>query len=140
MNRFKQEIVDLVQDVCRYRDIDEEEYSSGRKNMRLVLARRAVATIYSDRHDLKNGGGSIYHSWVELSRVTGLARSTCFDGPKQWVTQEGSQDPEAEESHRQKGHMPPKSYESIHQIARRVCKDRGRNGAYFCNRPPVNCS
>ena len=133
MNIFEREIVDLLREVCFARRITIEEYCRrGRKKV-LVSARRALAVIYQDRHWLKNDGKCVYHSWGDLSDITGVARSTYLDSVNAWVAFEGSENPGAEENARKRGYLPHKTHESIHEMAKRVCKKT--DGVYFHNAP-----
>ncbi len=115
----------LIEEVAMARGMTSYDVRYGGKQREFVSARRAVCLLACDIFMLNYSGFSQI-SWVGLSEHLGHARSTLHYAAKNWSSQEGSQDGKAEEALREAKHLLP-AEESIHDMARRVCKRGMRN-------------
>ena len=100
-----------------------EHLLSGSKEKKIASARRAIAMIYWDKYAYRHNHNSAF-TWTDLADVLNCARSSLFSASRRWDKLEGAQDGKEEERLREKGCLLPKSEESIHEMAKRVCKRR----------------
>lgn len=115
----------LVEEVATARGITSHDMKHGGKIREFVLARRATCVIGSDLFMLGHTGYSPV-SWTSMAQSLCQARSTLHHSEEKWRNQEGSEDGERETSLREAGYLMP-AKESIHDMARRVCKRRMRS-------------
>jgi hypothetical protein len=110
----------LVEEVAIARGMTSHDIRHGGKTREFVLARRATCVVGSDLFMLGHTGYSPV-SWTSMAKSLCQARSTLHHSEEKWRNQEGAEDGEREASLREAGHLMPVK-ESIHEMARRVCK------------------
>ena len=119
----KNDVIKLIEELAKARGMLTHELLYGPRNMDISSARRAFAMILWDKYSMKSGHPQAV-SWVEVSEITGIARSSLHAAARRWRELEGAQDGKQEEKLRKKGCLLPQGKESIHQMAQRLCKRR----------------
>ena len=121
MNRWK--IEEVIEDVCKARGIDKSELLTKSREKHLASARRAVAMICMDKFSMVNSHNSAC-TWVEIAEMMNCGRSSLHAAARRWREKEGAQDGQEEERLREKGCLLQQGEESIHEMAKRLCKRR----------------
>lgn len=119
----KNDVLTLMEEVATARGITVDELRSSERTQHVSSARRAVSVILWDKYSLSGS----HHGAVpllEIAKYMNVARSTMFMSARNWRLQEGAQDGEKEEDLRKKGCLLQQSEESIHEMAKRLCKRR----------------
>jgi len=121
MNRWKVE--EIIEDVCNARDITKDELLTRDKQQKLASARRAIAMICMDRFSMIGMHDSAC-TWVNIAEMMNCCRSALHSAARRWREKEGAQDGQEEKRLREKGCLLQQSEESIHEMAKRICKRR----------------
>ena len=119
----KAEVAGIIEDVANARGMTAEEIVSKDCGRKVAAARRAICVIVLDKYSLKQNHFQAV-PWVEIARMMNKSRSTLFHAARAWSSKEGSQDGEKENDLREKGCLLQQGKESIHEMAKRVCKRR----------------
>lgn len=117
------EVESIIRDVCKARCIPIDRILSDDRKPKTSAARRAISLIIWDKFGM-TGSHNSQMTWVDIADMLNCARSTLHSAARRWAKAEGAQDGEQEERLREKGCLLPKSEESIHEMAQRVCKRR----------------
>jgi hypothetical protein len=143
---IKKEIEQLIEEVATARGLTVHDIKGNGRSRDVTCARRAVAMIVLDKYGMRE-----YHnnalSWLEVAKIMNTARSTLHSASRKWATAEGAQDGKEEERLRETGCLLQQSEESIHQMAKRVCKrglsqvpkGRRKELGYWRSEGKVNC-
>jgi hypothetical protein len=117
----------LIDDVCKARGLSLEDLrDKSQRGSRVTLARRAIAVLFWDKYGM-TGPSNHQVTWVWIADYLNMSRSSLIDAARKWSKMEGSQDEQKEEYARKKGRLLPKGKESLHQVAKRVCKRSTRS-------------
>jgi hypothetical protein len=114
-------VEEIIQSVCRARGITIDQLLSDNKENKIASARRAIAMIFRDKYAYGQHHNSAF-TWTDLADVLNCARSSLFSSSRRWAKLEGAQDGKEEERLRKNGCLLPKGQESIHEMAKRICK------------------
>ncbi len=122
MNRWKVE--EIIEDVCKARGMTRQELMQQSKADEYASARRAIAMICMDKFRMSGLSHNSACTWTEISRMLNIGRTTLHSAARRWKLLEGAQDGQEEERLRDKGCLLPQGEESIHEMAKRLCKRR----------------
>lgn len=119
---IRKQIEQLIEDVAEARGLTSHEIKSNSRNRAISCARRAIAMIIYDKYGMK--GQSHYNAmtWMEVAEIMNCGRSSLHHASRQWSKAEGAQDGKEEERLRKTGRLLQQGEESIHEMAKRVCK------------------
>ncbi|QDP47814.1 MAG: hypothetical protein Unbinned3138contig1001_33 [Prokaryotic dsDNA virus sp.] len=116
----KQDAINLIKDVAIKRGITINELCGcGRRGSRVSSARRAIAMIAQDKWGFKLNSNHCM-GLNDLANLLGAARSSLHAGARRWKEAEGSQDSNAEQTYRDKGHFLPNDQEPFKDMVLRV--------------------
>tara|TARA_S200002703_G_scaffold115009_1_gene100562 strand:+ start:163 stop:597 length:435 start_codon:yes stop_codon:yes gene_type:complete len=118
----KSDVMKLVHEVAEARGMLTEELMHGPRVMDISSARRAFAMILWDKYSMNGQHAAV--SWSDVSELVGIGRSSLHASARRWRELEGAQDGKEEARLREKGCLLPQGKESIHQMAKRLCKRR----------------
>jgi len=119
----KNDVLALMEEVATARGITVDDLRSSRRCQHVSSARRAVSMILWDKYSLSgNHHGAV--PLLEIAKYMNVARSTMFASARNWRVQEGAQDGQKEKDLRKKRCLLQQSEESIHEMAKRLCKRR----------------
>lgn len=116
-------VEEIITSVCKARGIAVDALLSNSRTQQISSARKAISVIIWDKFGM-TGQHNSQMTWVDIAEMMNTARSTLHQAARVWSTSDGAQDGKEEERLRQKGRLLPKSQESIHEMAKRVCKRR----------------
>ena len=116
------DIEKLIEEVAEARGLTVHEIKSNGRTRNITSARRAIALIVYDKYSMKSCSHNNATSWGDIAKTLNTARSSLYQASRQWGKAEGAEGGETEDRFREKGYLMPKSEESIHEMARRVCK------------------
>ena len=114
-------VEEIVRSVCQARGITIDQLLSNNKERKIVSARRAIAMIFRDKYAYGPNHNSSF-TWTDLADVLNCARSSLYLASRRWAELEGAQDGKEEQRLREARCLLPKGQESIHEMAKRVCK------------------
>lgn len=118
---IRQEIEKLIAEVAEARGITVHDLKSKSRARDISCARRAVAVIVFDKYGM-SGNHNNAMSWVEVGKMLNCGRSSLHHASRHWPKAEGAQDGKEEERLRKTGCLLQQGEESIHEMAKRVCK------------------
>lgn len=121
MNRWK--IEEVIEEVCKARGIEKCDLISKNRSAELASARRAIAVICRDKFSM-SGSHNSQCSWLDVAKILNCAHSSLYASAMRWRQKEGAEDGQEEERLRQKRCLLPQGKESIHEMAKRLCKRR----------------
>jgi len=119
---IRKEIEQLIEEVAEARGITSHEIKSNSRCRHISCARRAIAMIIYDKYGMRGGCHHNAISWEEVAEIMNCGRSSLHHASRHWVKVEGAQDGKEEERLRKTGRLLQQSEESIHEMAKRVCK------------------
>ena len=119
----KNDVLTLIEEVANARGITVDDIRASHRCQHVASARRAINMILLDKYSLKGSHNNAV-PLVEVANLMNSARSSMFASARNWRTQEGAQDGQKEKSLREKGCLLPQGKESIHEMAKRLCKRR----------------